>query len=880
MTPRGPGLDLGVSRLALAALLVFFLVHFMAICHMRGVDDPQGYVLNTSKFIPVNTYEDDAQVSIGHALGLFGPVKDTFTIATNFGGPLLHAAKPVMWAASALGIIKLSPDKYFYVSYPDELLRIWQVFAVYKLCILLLLPLSLYWIGRNFAGEAAGTVAAWLVAAMPYATAFELRLKPDGVVLTLTLLVVLNLLEFARSARNRNLYAAAVLLGLAFSMKFTLATAVFLFPPALAACWRRRGQPIFSKAHALVVGKAALASVVAFCLGNVRFLENPAIFLDFIFRYTAIPETTDVAKGFLPTFLFRIRHFEPFYGPALGALVIPACLYAVWRVIAARGRVTANTLLLLLFALNFLYLWKVAHNLVVLNLTYYYYSQAVLALALVALLLGRLLDAAANRPALRLACLAGVLALVGATLWQQKNVLAYLCGPSTRQTAHAWVADHLPKGASVGLPLPRDARLGSTGRYMVDPFAYRIVPLGPDFSGLGAVRPQFALTARMNPLEKTLADPAYARLVTIDDAGHLPREPYNFYQDDIYDAFRLRDGNAEKVPADGPGASEAALGAFLRGDPEPDFTVANVQALDLFPQSLDLLRKTPRTVLPLPGALFTAALRDPASPPTYLHQIPPEVLALWGVKYVLARDDAAFKDNVLAVPAYGLRRLDVPELAAFAGRIALFANDAYRGQVFFLPDPEPGSTRAAARRYLGLLARFRLKPYGELYPAKELAASGASLLRVRMTVSCTGPTDLVLKGGVRRTSVLLGPGMHAVDLPYAVDPTAATAPGAEGAGYELHPAAPGASAALLGVSAVPLAVLPQAQPEPATVDMRLAFARIRAGSPGQAVFALPWHPYWRAQVDGRETAAVPGPAGTVAVAVPAGDHDVAVRFAR
>ncbi|KAF5028871.1 hypothetical protein DSECCO2_654540 [anaerobic digester metagenome] len=103
---------------------------------------------------------------------------------------------------------------------------------------------------------------------------------------------------------------------------------------------------------------------------------------------------------------------------------------------------------------------------------------------------------------------------------------------------------------------------------------------------------------------------------------------------------------------------------------------------------------------------------------------------------------------------------------------------------------------------------------------------------------------------------------------------------AEGAGYELHPAEPGASATLVSVSAAPLSVLPQAQPEPATVGMRLAFARIRAGSPGQAVFALPWHPYWRATVDGRETAAVPGPAATVAVPVPAGDHDVAVRFAR
>ena len=99
-------------------------------------------------------------------------------------------------------------------------------------------------------------------------------------------------------------------------------------------------------------------------------------------------------------------------------------------------------------------------------------------------------------------------------------------------------------------------------------------------------------------------------------------------------------------------------------------------------------------------------------------------------------------------------------------------------------------------------------------------------------------------------------------------------------GYELHPAASGATAALLSVAAAPLAVLPQAQAAPATVDMRLAFARIRAGSPGQAVFALPWHPYWRATVDGRETAAVPGPANTVAVPVPAGDHDVAVRFAR
>lgn len=865
------GLRLAVPWRVALAVALFFLINFTAICHMRGVADPEGYVLNTSKLIPVNTYEDDAQVSIGHALGLFGEVKDTFSIATNFGGPLLHAAKPVMWAAAKLGLIKRSPDRFFYVAYPEELLKIWQVFAVYKLCILLLLPLSLYWIGSNFISEATGTVAAWLVTAMPYITAFEVRLKPDGVVLALTLLAVLHLLEHVRSGRARNLYYATGILGLTFSMKFTLATAVVLLVWAVVVARRRHGRPVCAAATCGLLAKVGLLGLVVFCLGNVRFLENPGIFLDFITRYTAIPETTAVAQGFWPTVWFRLGHFGPFFGPVANVLVLPALLFAAWRFVVGRGRWTAQGAILVLFVLNVFYLWKVAHNLVVRNLTYYYYAEAVLALFLVAMLLGALLDASRGRLGLRLACLAGVVGVVAATFVGQRDGLAYLCGPSTRELAHAWIRDMVPKGTSVGVPLTRQDHFGFTDRYMVDPFAYRVVPVGEGFADLGAVRPAFVLAARSNPLVEPLADPAYAPLVTLDTGGHLPREPYNFYQDDIYTVSRLRPGETPVVP-DGPGAVEAALGAVLRQDPEPGFNVASYRGLSIFPLTFELVRKTPETVLPLPTGLFAAALRDAASPVSYLHQVPPEVLTLWGVKYVLAKPDGSFQENVLDQDAYRLRRLSPPAFRDLAPDAAwLYANEAYRGQVFFLPQARPEQVRTARRRYLGLRSRDRLKIFGTLYPAADLAASGAKLMRVRLTVSCSGPMDLLLTGG-RRVSVLLGPGTRQVDLPYAVA-------GDRDVGYDLHPAKPGASCRVLALRAAPLAIEPATQAEPATVGLRYAFARVDAEGPGEVVFALPWHPYWRAAVDGRDVTARPGPAHTVAVPVGAGAHAVSLRFA-
>lgn len=865
------GLRLKIPAHMAVCLAVFFVVNFSAVHSMRGIGDAEGYPLNTSKLVPVNTYEDDAQVSIGHALGLFPEVKDTFSIATNFGGPLLLAAKPVMWAAAGLGFIKLSSDPMFYVAYPEELRKIWQVFAFYKLVLLMLLPLSVYWVGRNFISEATGVIAAWLIVAAPYLTAYELRLKPESIVLALTFLFILHLLQYVRTGRARNLYYSTILLGVSFSMKFTLAPAMLLVPAALYEVARQRGTPALSRDNFALLIKSAGICFGAFLVSNPLFLHAPAIFISFVNRYHAATiesgSSLPIPKSMLDVFRYRLMNFDTYLGQVLNWLVIPTLVFCAWRTVSSKFRFTALFAVLFLFCINFIFLWWVANNLLYQVLSYYFYSQAILLTFLIAAFLGAALHATQGKLAEHGACLAATVAVIVSTFAVNLDVLGYLHGPSTRQAVHAWLKERIPPGESIGIPVARQGHLGFSDRFMVDPFLHRVAPIGEKAEHLGSVSPRYAVTVQVNPVSKTPLDAPYEQILTIDTAGHLPREANSAYQDDIYTVYKLTGG--ETVLPPGPGDAEAALGAFVRSDPEPEFTILNYKGLSIFPLSLDLLAKSRGTVLPLPTGLFTSALRYTASPVVYVHQIPPDVLTLWGVKYILAKDDTAFRDEVLRGNRYPLTRSTAPELAGLPTGTVLYAHEGYQGRCFFLPTPEAGAGKIQSARYGGFLERHRLKPFGVLYEGSRAAKAGVSLLRVRITVECDAPADLLLKGGERPLSILLGPGKHDVDIPYRLIP-------GQDAGYELNLVKPGTGATLVSASAEPMEIIPAPQAQPATIGMSYAYAAINARTKGEAVFSLPWHPYWRAEVDGRLVKAQKGPGNTVAVPVEPGRHTVIV----
>ncbi|QAZ69300.1 ArnT family glycosyltransferase [Solidesulfovibrio carbinolicus] len=853
-----------LPRSVLAALLVFVAVHTVAICNMRGVADPQGYNFNSNKPLPVNSYEDDAQVSLMHALGYYGPTTNTFDVATNFGGPLLHGARPVIWAAAKLGFVQRFEDRSLYVLYPAEMLRIFKIFSFYKLAFLLAIPLGVFWLLRNHVSERAGVLGAWLMVSVPFLTGFELRLKPDGVVFGLTMLSMLYQLAFARDGRARHLYAAVALLAVSFAMKFTMATVVFPFAACLWAGLAGRGLRPFRGPGLALVAKAAGLGLGLFVLANPRIIPGAWIFYDFIVRYSSLNKKTAVKGDFWATIVFRLTHFEALLGKALGLVAIPAFLAAVWRSVREGRRVTAVNCLTALYVLQLLFLWFVANDHVVGNITYYYYGQSLLTAVLAALLFDWLatLGAGSRRAVLGLDVLAA--GLVVATMAANLDVLRFSCGQSTRQMAQGWFEANVAAGASVGIPLAPSAHLVFSDRYLLDPFRHRILLLGQDGGETETLRPDYVFWVRSNPLMPLFASPGYEQVALFDAGRDLPREPYTFFQDDIYAVYKRLEAPVTP-PAAGPADPDAALGAALAG--EGDCNIVEYHASGIFPVQMTVFLRARGQYLPLGPGLFFAALRAPVSPPAYPHQLTPELLTLWGVKYLYARQDEAVERQTLADPRFALTPAELPPGKSLPEGLGLFRYGGYQGMAHFLPDAPAGEKLAVVPRWQGLLARHKLLPYGRLYPAGA-APGERNLLRVRMRVACTGRMDLLLKGAGQPLSLLLGPGDNDIDVPLPVS-------GVAEPGYELNAAEPGAQGEVRSIATEPMAILPATC---FSADPYNAFAAVTAEAAGQVAFSLPYHPAWRAMVDGVPARPERGPGNVVTVPVGPGRHFVALEF--
>ena len=94
---------------------------------------------------------------------------------------MLHVGRALASLAGKAGIIKVFQDPWLYLAYPEEILRVWHAYGLYKLFFLAWLPIVVWWIGNNFLTRASGLLAVVIFAAMPFLPAFEQRMKPDGV---------------------------------------------------------------------------------------------------------------------------------------------------------------------------------------------------------------------------------------------------------------------------------------------------------------------------------------------------------------------------------------------------------------------------------------------------------------------------------------------------------------------------------------------------------------------------------------------------------------------------------------------------------------------------------------------------------------------------
>ena len=219
--PPGPasGLDYSIPKAVWIVFAAFVLIQLASIFTLRGVADPQGYVFNASKPVAVNVYEDDGTQSIAAVLGYFSHSEGWFATFFNIGGPMLHVGRALASLAGKAGIIKVFQDPWLYVAYPEEILRVWHAYGLYKLFFLAWLPIVVWWIGNNFLTRASGLLAVVIFAAMPFLPAFEQRMKPDGVAILFGSLSLLYQLAHLRYGRISSFYLAAALLGVSFSIK-------------------------------------------------------------------------------------------------------------------------------------------------------------------------------------------------------------------------------------------------------------------------------------------------------------------------------------------------------------------------------------------------------------------------------------------------------------------------------------------------------------------------------------------------------------------------------------------------------------------------------------------------------------------------------------
>ncbi len=885
------GLSFAVPRRVMLAVAVFIAVQALAIGSLRGVDEGAGTLLNTAKTLSFNTYEDDGAINVFAALGYFKDHSNRFSYLINIGGPALHLARLAVSAGDALGLVKRFDDPLLYLSHPDELLRVWKFFGWFKLLVFTIwLPLAVYWLAANHFSRRAGTLACWAVCLMPFLTGFETRMKCDGAAIAFMLLSLTFQIDYLRRWSRKSIYWAAAFLGLSLSIKLLAASALATFFLIFFTVERRRSALVRPDGAEQASGPGALTRLAKACgimaavfiLANPLFLAGLAGFIKALansplfFKGASASATPGGSSSLAAAILHRFTHFTSFYGVPLGWAVFPALAYSL-VLLAKRRRLDANAVILAAVAADAAYTGFVAGPGLAL-LTYYYFSLAVLLLFPMAGMTDDALSFAASRGRVLSLAAMGSVAILGALLFREDAaVLAYLRQPPNRQLAHAWIEDNAGPGASIGVPLEPGAGLVNA-QVRVDPFRHRLAFIGQDGRLLGKERPGYALMIRRDPAKPVPRPEGYLPAAVFDQGADLPHERFDMFQEEQYYVFkRTESGRAGEER--GSGAMEKELGDILFADPEPSFSVMQYQALQLYPISLDLLRKTGGTILPLPAAGFFGALRHESSPLAFLHQADPAVLTLWGVKYVLARSDAqgGFAENVLASGDYPLR--EIARLAGDAGgsrEAALYRNEAYAGQAYFLPDPapsevyrqEPSFNWKRPWRWL----RASLPRAGTLYPAALRASAGATMARVRMEIEADGPMDVIVKGGVRARSALTGPGRQLIDLPYEMG---------EGSGdleYEVNPAGHDGSCRILSLEVSPLRILGPEAVRNVTATAREGFALVDAPVPGRLAFALPYNAFWRARVDGEEVSPGKDVAGVASVPVKAGRRFVALRF--
>jgi len=862
-TPSTTGQPRRPPWLVAAAVALLLAVQVISICGIRGVADTEGYPLNTSKKFGLNVFEDDGLHGLYAALGYSRLHEDRFSYLLGVGGPILHTAKPVMRLLNRLGVITRFEDPSLYQLYPQELERAYKAFATYQLLAFTVwLPVAGYVLLSRHQSRRAGIWAAWLLALSPFLTGFETRIKPDSAALLFGLLSLNYALHHLKNGRTRNLLLAWALLGLSVSIKLTCA------PFGLVLAWLALSRSLRGRTGWIgPLTQGCCAFLATFILANPLFLSGLANIAVWLSGYSQAMHATAPLPGGgtgglgggLNVFLSKIMGLNVFFGPLLRWVYPPmlgcAAVWWAWK------RFPANvwSVLCVSCLLQMAYMLAVS-GAAFTQITYYHYTSATLGLLLLACCVDRFQDAVETRgPWLgRLVLASLVLAVLAPLARADLIALSFVTSSTNRQLCHAWIAGNIPTGTHIGIGMAPGSQPVNE-HLRLDPFRYQVSPVGNSLELLDAVRPGYVVIHTGDAAAAPRTIPGYALVADFDHGRMLPRDQIGLFQDEI---FRIYARTSAPRPATGAAHTEEQLGGLLRADPDPSFTLLQYQALRFYPISMTLLRKQGGTLVPFSTTSFTASVRHESSPPAYVHHLGVSTLALWGVKYIWARQDGSFAENVLAA-GYPLAPARCPDaMPGGQPELSLFRFLPYKGQALFAPD-EPWQEKSATR---GLLRRRPLPGAGTL-----AEAPGAQAVEARLELDADGPVDVILKNGSIRQSFVAGPGCTTLLVPF------------DGGGtveYEANPVRPGDGVRVLRTAAKPLELQASPVVTQASAGPRQAFAQVDAPAQGRIFFALPWHGRWEAQVDQEQVRPEPGPAGVVAIPVPAGKHFVTLRFAR
>ena len=836
--------------------------------NVRGVADPEGYILNTNQFMSINSYEDDGAVVMFLSLDLAKDFHSWSKWVLNIGSPFILSARVLIRLADWLGVVTRFDEPSLYLLYPEKLIGIWRLVGLYKAALLFCCPVVLFWIGRNFFSERTGLLAAWLMALMPFPLAFEGRGKVDLLAIACGLFSLLYQMAYAKDRRIKHLLAASVFLGLSLAFKLIMVPAAFTLFIAFVLSIDP-GQRLALRSYKPLIWAGA-AGFLVYLAANPFMVPGLASTLS-LYSSNLLATKASSLKEVLEATVYRLAHLDSLQGQWTPWLLGPGLALLIFRLPKSREKWLPQLLLPLFILIDIIYLSSIMQERLRF-LTYYYYAISVTLLLIAAFFLdeaGKLFSRNRAMSILSPLLIAGTLF---ASFQDQWRVLQLMLTRTNRQLAHEWIFQHVAPGTSVGIPLRQGSEFFNTN-IRLDPFRYDLSLVGSQAQWLKDSYPQYVLWERDAPEAPPLRDPGYHLAAEFNQGKNLPHERYDLYQEQTFAVYRKISSPADSPSR--PAIFETQLGEYFRQHPQEDCNLLQYQALYFYPISMNLMRLAGNAVQPFATGAFFSKIRQEEDPPAYLHTIDPGLLDIWGVKYILARVDPAggFMEKTVDSGYYPLEekwRADRLMPDGSTRCVALLVNHDYRGGAIFIPD---AAKVFEARPKNGLLGfgRRLLLPYGRFFSREEFQELGVDALEISLDFTCDRPVDVILKGGKRRQSLQLGPGHQTIRTVYTVGKPS------EDVGYEINPLhGDKTNIVVKFLKASPLVLQGEPTVKCESLNQYSGFARMNSPIPGQVIFSMPYHEHWQAQVDGNPAAVVPGISGTLAVPVTAGDHFVAL----